>query len=100
MLDIAWPELIVIGAVALVAIGPKDLPKAMYTLGKWAGKARGFAHDIHRAFEQATYEAELSEKRKTTPRPEDFAPKAEVPPMTHDSPPVTPEPPSAGPAHE
>ena len=41
MLDIAWPELVVIGAVALVAIGPKDLPKVMHTLGQWAGKARG-----------------------------------------------------------
>ena len=64
MLDIAWPELIVIGAVALVAIGPKDLPKAMHTLGKWAGKLRGFAHDIHRTFEQVSYEAEVAEKLK------------------------------------
>jgi len=73
MLDVAWPELIVIGAVALVAIGPKDLPKAMYALGKWAGKARAFAHDIHRAFEQVTYEAEVADKVKkadqTSPPP-------------------------------
>ena len=67
MLDIAWPELVVIGAVALVAIGPKDLPKAMYTLGKWAGKARGFAHDIHRTFEQVSYEAEIAEKMRQNP---------------------------------
>jgi sec-independent protein translocase protein TatB len=64
MLDFAWPELVVIGAVALVAIGPKDLPKAMYTLGKWAGKARSFAHDLHRAFEQVTYEAEVAQRMK------------------------------------
>ena len=70
MLDIAWPELIVIGAVALVAIGPKDLPKAMHALGKWAGKARHFAQDIHRAMEQVSYESEIADKlKKDTPPP-------------------------------
>ncbi|MDR3448376.1 MAG: twin-arginine translocase TatA/TatE family subunit [Alphaproteobacteria bacterium] len=67
MLDIAWPELVVIGAVALVAIGPKDLPKAMYVMGKWAGKLRAFAHDMHRAMEQVSYEAEIAEKQKQQP---------------------------------
>jgi sec-independent protein translocase protein TatB len=64
MLDVAWPELAVIGAVALVAIGPKDLPKAMYTLGRWAGKARKFAHDMRQAFDQVTYEAEVADRLK------------------------------------
>ena len=67
MLDFAWPELVVIGAVALVAIGPKDLPKAMHTLGRWVGKARAFAQDISRALEQAAYEAEVAEKLKKNP---------------------------------
>jgi sec-independent protein translocase protein TatB len=74
MLDIAWPELVVIGAVALVAIGPKDLPKAMYQLGRWAGKARHFAQDMQRAFEQVSYEAEVAEKMKKeekTPPPQE-----------------------------
>jgi sec-independent protein translocase protein TatB len=62
MLDIAWPELIVIGAVALVAIGPKDLPKVMRTMGQWAAKARGVMQDIHRSFEQLNYETEIAEK--------------------------------------
>lgn len=64
MLDIAWPELVVIGAVALVAIGPKDLPKVMRTLGEWAGKARTVMQDINRNFEQLSYEAEIAEKLK------------------------------------
>jgi len=64
MLDIAWPELAVIGAVALVAIGPKDLPKVMRTLGQWAGKARNAMHEIQRSFEQLNYEAEIAEKLK------------------------------------
>ncbi len=62
MLDIAWPELVVIGAVALVAIGPKDLPKVMRTLGRYAGKARNMMHDIQRSFEQLNYETEIAEK--------------------------------------
>lgn len=62
MLDIAWPELVVIGAVALVAIGPKDLPKVMRTLGQYAGKARNMMHDIQRSFEQLNYETEIAEK--------------------------------------
>jgi len=64
MLDIAWPELAVIGAVALVAIGPKDLPKVMRVLGQWVGKARNMAQDLHRSFEQLNYEAEIAEKLK------------------------------------
>jgi sec-independent protein translocase protein TatB len=83
MLDFAWPELVVIGAVALVAIGPKDLPKAMYNLGKWAGKARGFAHDLHRAFEQVTYEAEIAEKMKKPEAPAEAAPPT-APPASPD----------------
>ncbi len=67
MLDIAWPELMVIGAVALVAIGPKDLPKVMHTLGRWAGKARGVAQELHRSMEQLSYESEIAEKLKDEP---------------------------------
>ena len=72
MLDIAWPELIVIGAVALVAIGPKDLPKVMHKLGQWTGKARAMMNDMRRAFEQLSYETEVAEKLKreeTSPPP-------------------------------
>ena len=83
MLDIAWPELVVIGAVALVAIGPKDLPKAMYTMGRWAGKLRSFAHDVQRTIEQVSYEAEVAEKlRKNEPVMTDAA--VEPPPVKKD----------------
>ena len=70
MLDIAWPELMVIGVVAVVAIGPKDLPKVMHTLGRWVGKARSMAHDIQRSLEQLNYEADIAEKLKKPPSPE------------------------------
>jgi len=66
MLDIAWPELLVIGAVALVAIGPEDLPKVMRKMGQWAGKARRMVHDVQRGFEQLSYESEIADKLKQT----------------------------------
>lgn len=62
MLDIAWPELLVIGAVALVAIGPKDMPRVMHGLGRWAGRTRLIARDLRRTFEQLEYEAEIADK--------------------------------------
>jgi sec-independent protein translocase protein TatB len=64
MLDIGWPELVVIGAVALVAIGPKDLPKVMHAMGRWAGKARRFGQDLQHYIEQVGYEADIAEKVK------------------------------------
>jgi len=63
MLDIAWPELIVIGAVALVAVGPKDLPKVMHTLGRLAGKARNVMHDMRVTIEQVGYEPRWRTRR-------------------------------------
>jgi sec-independent protein translocase protein TatB len=64
MLDVAWPELLVVGAVALIAIGPKDLPKVMFALGRWAGKARVYAQEMRRTFDQITVEAENAESAK------------------------------------
>ncbi len=86
MLDIAWPELLVIGAVALVAIGPKDLPKVMRTLGQWAGKARYMVQDLQRSFEQLNYESEIAEKlRKGEATPPPTAPPEPIKPeVKHD----------------
>ncbi|MDD5586150.1 MAG: twin-arginine translocase TatA/TatE family subunit [Alphaproteobacteria bacterium] len=69
MLDVAWPELIVIGAVALVAVGPKDLPKVMHALGRLAGKARNTMHDLRVCLDQVTYEAEMAEKKEKEEKP-------------------------------
>ncbi len=82
MLDIAWPELIVIGGVALVAIGPKDLPKVMRALGEWAAKARRMTRDIRSAFDQLSYETEIADKLKRHEQ------QQKPPPAT---PPITPE---------
>lgn len=78
MLDIAWPEIVVIGAVALVAIGPKDLPKVMHKMGQWAGKARRFMQDIQHSFEQLSYEAEIAEKMKQAEHAESLKSRSPV----------------------
>ncbi len=61
MLGVGWAELVVVGAVALVAIGPKDMPKAMHALGRLMRKARAFMGEMHLMLEQASAEAEAEE---------------------------------------
>lgn len=64
MFDIAWSELMLIGAVALVVIGPKDLPKAMRTVGQTIGKVRRMAAEFQGQFNDAMREAELHDLKK------------------------------------
>lgn len=64
MFDFAWSEILVIGVVALVVIGPKDLPKVLRAAGKWAGKARAVAREFQGSIEQMIRESELDEMRK------------------------------------
>ncbi len=63
MLDIGWSEMAVIALVALVVIGPKDLPKAMKTVALWVRKARKLASEFHSGIDQLVREAELEEAR-------------------------------------
>ncbi len=65
MFDIGWSELLVIAIVAIVVVGPKDLPRMMRTFGHYAGKLRRAASDFQRQFEDAMRETELEEMRKT-----------------------------------
>lgn len=64
MFDIAPTELMVVALVALVVIGPKDLPKAMRFVGHWVGKARGVARQFRSGFDTMVREAELAEMEK------------------------------------
>lgn len=61
MLDIGWSEMLVILVVALVVIGPKDLPKVARQVGRWTGKARAMAREFQRSFDDMAREAELEE---------------------------------------
>jgi len=64
MLDIGWPELVVILIVALVVIGPKDLPRALHTVGKWVRKARLLAREFQSSVDDMVRQAELEDLRK------------------------------------
>ena len=64
MFDIGWSELLVIAVVAIVVVGPKDLPKLMRTFGHYAGKLRRAAAEFQRQFEEAMREAEIDEVKK------------------------------------
>ena len=63
MFDIAWSELFVILVVALVVVGPKDLPKLMRKVGQWTGRARSMADQFRRSFDDMARQAELDELR-------------------------------------
>ena len=64
MFDIAPTELLLCAIVALVVIGPKDLPKAMRVLGYWVGRARGVARHFRSGIDTMIREAELAEMEK------------------------------------
>lgn len=75
MFDIAWSELVVIGAVALIVIGPKDLPKTLRTLGKMTAKLRLTAYEFRSQFDAAMREAELEDLRKEVASLNEAVPK-------------------------
>ena len=64
MFDIAPTELLIVALVALVVIGPKDLPKVMRTVGQWVGRARGMARHFRSGIDTMIREAELEEMDK------------------------------------
>jgi sec-independent protein translocase protein TatB len=63
LFDIGWPELMLIGAIALVVIGPKDLPRALRVAGYWVRRARSMSREFQSSVEQMIREAELHEVR-------------------------------------
>lgn len=64
MFDMSWGEVLVIGAVALIVIGPKDLPKALRTVGQMTSKMRRMASEFQTQFNEAMREAELDDIKK------------------------------------
>ncbi|WP_309547060.1 Sec-independent protein translocase protein TatB [Sphingomonas sp. SUN039] len=64
MFDIAPSEFMLFALVALIVIGPKDLPKAMRVVGRFVGKARGMASQFRSGFDAMVREAELEEMEK------------------------------------
>ncbi len=64
MFNFGWGELVVIGIVALIAIGPKELPTVLRTLGQWMGKVRRMANEFQGQFQEALREAEFADLKK------------------------------------
>ena len=64
MFDISWTEFLLIGIVALIVIGPKELPAVMRTMGQWARKIRIMAGDFQNQFHEAMREAEMADLKK------------------------------------
>ncbi|KRS14561.1 preprotein translocase subunit TatA [Roseovarius atlanticus] len=65
MFDLGWTELMVIGIVALIVVGPKDLPGMFRTVGRFVGKAKQMAREFSRAMNDAADEAGVNEVSKT-----------------------------------
>lgn len=64
MLDVGWTELLLIGVVALIVIGPKDLPVMFHSLGRIMARARGMAREFTSAMEDAAKASGLDEATK------------------------------------
>jgi sec-independent protein translocase protein TatB len=64
MFGFGWGEVVVIGIVALIAIGPKELPTVLRTIGFWMGKVRRMANEFQGQFQEALREAELTDLQK------------------------------------
>ena len=60
----SWDHLLILLVVALVVVGPKDLPRLMHMAGKWAGKARAMANEFRKSFDEMARQSELDELRK------------------------------------
>src|SRR5262249_54318934 len=64
MFDISWTEFLLIGVVALIFIGPKELPAVLRTLGQWTRRIRSMAGDFQSQFQEAMREAEMADLKK------------------------------------
>jgi sec-independent protein translocase protein TatB len=72
LFDLGWSEILLIGVVALVFIGPKDLPKAMRLAGYWVRKARSLSREFQSSIDQMIREAELDDMRQQLKKASEF----------------------------
>lgn len=91
MFGVDASELLIVAVLALIFIGPKDLPRTMMMVGRWIGKARGYARHFTAGIENVVREAELEEMEKKW-REENQRILAQFPTDAH-----YPEPPATGP---
>jgi len=65
MFDLGWGKIIIIAVIALVVIGPKELPAVLRTVGQWMGKIRRMAAEFQGQFQEAMREAEMADLKKS-----------------------------------
>lgn len=78
MLDLGWPELLVVAIVLIVVVGPKDLPRMLRTFGRTTSKLRSMAGDFRRQFDDALKEAELDEVKGLADQARKLDPRNEI----------------------
>jgi sec-independent protein translocase protein TatB len=78
LFDIGWSELLLIGVVALIFIGPKDLPRALRVAGYWVGRARSLSREFQSSVDQMIREAELDEMREQLKKATEFDIEKEI----------------------
>lgn len=78
MFDIGWTELLIIAVVAIIVVGPKDLPKMLRSLGRYAGQLRRTAGEFRAQFDEAIRDSELDELRSTLKEASDLNPVNQI----------------------
>lgn len=63
MLDLSWSHILIVLVVALIVVGPKDLPRLMRMVGRWIAKARAMADQFRKSFDEMARQSELDELR-------------------------------------
>ncbi len=76
--DLSWSHMLLVLVVALVVVGPKDLPKLMRKMGQYMAKARGMADQFRRSFDEMSRQSELDELRKELDELRNVRPLADV----------------------
>ncbi len=74
MLDIGWAEMGVVAVIALLVIGPKELPRTMRQVAHWFGKAKGLAREFQSGLDDIVREADLDDARQALNATRDFSP--------------------------
>ena len=78
MFDIGWTELLIIAVVAIIVVGPKDLPRMLRSVGRYAGQLRRTANEFRSQFDEAIRESELDELRTSLKDAADMNPVNQI----------------------
>jgi len=78
MFDIGWTEILVIAVVAIIVVGPKDLPRMLRSLGRYAGQLKRTAGEFRSQFDEAVRESELDELRTSLKDAADMNPVNQI----------------------